>query len=61
MSTADDLLQVRQNRHLGVVANILSSELMLAADVSLSLHDLAIALAYVFLECKPILLAMSHL
>lgn len=43
--TADDL-QVWQSRHLGVVANVLSSELMLATDVSLGLQDLGITLAH---------------
>ena len=60
--TADDLLQVWQNRLLGVVANVLSSELMLAADVSLSLQDLGIALAHTtFCDCKSIFLPVSHL
>ena len=59
---ADDLLQVQQNRHSGVVANVLSSKLMLAADISLSLQDLGIALAHTtFWEFKSMFLPMSHL
>lgn len=59
--TAEDL-QVWQNRHLGVVANVLSSELMLATDVSLGLKDLGITLAHTtFWECKSIFLSTSHL
>lgn len=45
-----------------MVANVLSCELMLAADVSLNLQDLGITLAHTtFWECKSLFLAMSHL
>lgn len=44
-----------------MVANVLSSELMLAADVSLSLQDLGIALSLTtFCECKSVLLPELH-